>query len=103
MPALMRYVVKRDRMAEHVSLLRAVYHELDTERPAGFHWASYRVREHPASFVEVVIGEDLPGPLPGLPAFQRYREGLDDRCDGPLEFLDLDEVGTYGMPPGPVT
>jgi hypothetical protein len=97
----MRYTVKPDRLAEHLALLRAVYDELAVERPVGFHWASYRVREHPASFVEVVIGDDLPGPLPGLPAFQRYREGLDDRCDGSREFLDLDEVGAYRMPPRP--
>jgi len=39
--------------------------------------------------VEFVEGPELPEPLARLESFQRYRVGLDDRCEGDREFLEL--------------
>lgn len=97
MQALMRYTIKADELQTHLELLHAVYEELSTSQPEHFHWATYQL-DDPRAFVEIVIGADLPGPLPSIESFQRYRVGLDARCDGPREFIELHEAGAYALP-----
>ncbi len=46
------------------------------------------------SFVEVVIGEDLPQPLPQLEAFRRYRADFEERCEE-RDFAELAEVRAF--------
>lgn len=98
MRALIRYTVKADQLQTHLDLLRAVHEELSVNRPQGFHWATYET-DQPRHFVEIVTGADLPGPLPQMKSFQRYRVGLDARCEGPREFTELHEIGSFGYPP----
>ena len=78
--AILRYVVKPARLAEHLELLGQVYAALDALKPNSFSWATYRV-ENSTEFIEVATGSPLPGPLPTLAEFQRYRVGLEARCE----------------------
>ncbi|MFI7488789.1 hypothetical protein ACIBXA_10460 [Micromonospora echinaurantiaca] len=48
----------------------------------------YRVRPEHLS--------ELPGPLPSLESFRRYRAGLEDRCEERATF-DFTVVGSYGF------
>jgi len=32
-------------------------------------------------FVELAVAPELPGPLPVMESFRRYRTGLEDRCE----------------------
>lgn len=34
-------------------------------------------------------------PLPQLESFQRYRIGLDDRCEGDRDFHELHQIGAF--------
>jgi hypothetical protein len=43
---------------------------------------------------------DGPAPLPGIAAFQRFQEGLQQRCAVAPVFTELREVGSYGGPQG---
>jgi hypothetical protein len=95
--AIMRYQIKLSELDNHLALLRTVYAELAERRPDGLTWASYQL-DQPNHFLEVVSGPDLPGPLPNLPAFQAYRAGLDDRCETPSQFTEVDQVGSYHAP-----
>lgn len=91
--AVLRYTVKADHLDEHLRLIRDVYADLAALAPPGFHWATYQL-ESSREFVEVAIGHPLPGPLPEMPAFTRYRASLDDRCE--TKRFDMAEVvGTY--------
>ncbi|GAT66685.1 hypothetical protein HS048_13405 [Planomonospora sp. ID91781] len=92
--AVLRYTVKPDHLDRHLRLLADVYAELDRLRPARFSWATYRI---PGSrdFIEIATGHPLPGPLPGLPAFQRYRADLDDRCET-RRFDNVTLIGAFG-------
>ena len=102
MHALMRYTVKPDHLHAHLELLRAVYDELADTRPDGIAWATYQVADT-STFVEFVEGPELPSPLPQLSAFRRYRIGLDERCEGELEFLELHEIGSFRPAPDATT
>ena len=56
---MIRYRVRPDEVGRHLELLGAVYRELESVRPDGFHWATFRLKDG-VSFVDVVAGEDLP-------------------------------------------
>jgi len=42
---IVRYKVKRDRAAENEELVRAVYAELHDSRPAGLHYATFKLED----------------------------------------------------------
>ncbi|MGC5053069.1 hypothetical protein ACLQ2S_16635 [Micromonospora sp. DT48] len=92
---LISYRVRADRLDEHLALLDAVYRELDRLRPPGFRYQTLRLDDG-LSFVDVVMGPDLPGPLPSLESFGRFRAELEGRCEqrSTAEFTVL---GSYGM------
>lgn len=90
---MIRYKVKPEEVERHLELLDDVYEELESTRPDGFRWATFRL-EDGLTFVDFVVGEDLPGPLPRLQSFRRYRAGLDERCDE-RDAAELYVVGSY--------
>ena len=90
---MIRYKVKPDGIERHLELLRAVYEELESTQPDGFRWATFRLGDG-VSFVEFVAGTDLPGPLPRLEAFRRFRANLEERCDERV-MVELREVGSF--------
>jgi hypothetical protein len=64
----------------------------------GFRYATFVLADG-VTFVHVAIVSDgHEAPLPGLPAFQRFREGLSERCDEPPRTTQLGTpVGSYGL------
>ena len=88
--ALIRYRVKPGRAEENADLVRAVYAELAEREPDGFRYATFRDGD---TFTHVAFGE---GPLQELAAFQRFREGLEERCAEPPHAVS-DTVGAYGI------
>lgn len=94
MRAMMRYTVKADQMQTHLGLLHDVFNEMNATEPDGLAWTVYKVADS-RTFIEYVEGPDLPQPLPLLESFQRYRAGLDERCEEPREFLELELVNSY--------
>lgn len=77
---LIRYRVEPDQLDRHLELLHAVYDQLHATQPDGLHYATFQLDdEH--SFVDIAASPTLPGPLPELETFRRYRADLDQRCD----------------------
>lgn len=91
--ALITYRVKPEALDRHLELLRAVYAELEASDAQGLRYATFQLDDE-RSFVEVVMGEDLPQPLPQLEAFRRYRADLEERCEE-RDFTELAEVGAF--------
>jgi len=94
--AVLRYTVAPQFLEQHLELLRAVYTELNALRPTRFNWATYQVAGS-REFIEVTVGAPLPGPLPDLPSFRRYRADLDTRCET-RQFHDVEPIGSYPLP-----
>jgi hypothetical protein len=46
--------------------------------------------------VDIAWGKDLPGPLPQLEAFRRFRVDLEERCSERV-VTEFTEVGSYGL------
>ena len=92
---MVRYTVKPQRVAENEELCRAVYAELDRDRPDGLRYATFRL-EDGVSFVHVasIEGSAL---LSDVEAFRRFRSGLDERCEAPPVRTELNEVGSFRL------
>ena len=96
MPQVMvRYRVHPDRVAENEQLVRAVYDELAATRPEGLRYATFRLADG-VTFVHVAEHDD-DNPLPRLAAFQRFQQGIRERCDDPPQAAQLEEIGSYRL------
>jgi hypothetical protein len=95
---IVRYRVKPGRAEENAGLVRAVYAELAERRPAGFRYATF-VLEDAVTFVHLAITEDdSAAPLPQLAAFQRFVDGIAERCDEPPQTTRMStRIGSYGL------
>jgi hypothetical protein len=95
---IVRYKVKPGREAENEALVRAVYEELDRRRPEGLRYATFAYDDglgflHLASYEP--DGER--SPFEGVAAFERFKEGLPDRCAEPPVRTELRRVGSFRM------
>jgi hypothetical protein len=90
---LVRYRVKPDRAAENEQLVSAVYDELAQLQPQNFHYATFKLDDG-VSFAHIAVhAED--NPLAMVSAFQRFQEGIRDRChEGPV-VAELELIGSY--------
>jgi hypothetical protein len=94
---MVRYRVKPEHVAENERLVRDVYEELRRDDPDGFHYATFRLADG-VTFVHVAIEEEGGEPvLPALGAFQRFREGLGERCAEAPVATELSEVGAFRL------
>lgn len=94
---LVRYRVGREHVDEHLELLAAAFAEMEMLRPPSLRYHAHQLDDG-VTFVDLVEGDDLPAPLPDLEAFQRYRAGLEGRCDEPPTMIEL--VALHSYPPG---
>jgi len=98
MKHMIRYKLKADRVDENERLSRAVYDALQRKRPAGLHYATFRLADgvsfvHLVSYDEGVSNEVLTS----LPEFKAFSEGVKERCVEPPLRTDLTEIGSYGF------
>jgi hypothetical protein len=91
---IVRYTVKPERVAENEQLVRGVYDELRRTAPTGLRYATYRL-EDGVSFVHVAASDGERSPLSDLEAFQRFTEGIRERCDEPPVVTQMHEIGSY--------
>ena len=91
---MVRYQVHPDRVEENIELVRAVYAELAALQPPGFRYTTYQCDDG-VTFVHLATSAG-PVPLSDLAAFQRFKEGLEERCVQPPVRAELTEVGSFG-------
>ena len=77
---VVNYTVNPDAMAEHVQLVEAVFHELDSSGRADVDYAVYRLADG-VSVLHVSTADTPDGtnPLPTLASFRAFSAGLADR------------------------
>jgi hypothetical protein len=90
---MVRYKVKPEQVAANEQLVRAVYSELAVKQPDGLRYATFKLPDG-VSFVHLAA-HGAENPLQQIEAFQRFQEGIRDRCDEPPVVAELEEVGSY--------
>ena len=93
--SMVRYKVRPERAAENESLVRAVYEELNRERPGELQYPTFRLPDG-VSFMHIVVETDQPGRiLNEISAFQAFVADIAARCDEPPAVTDLTLIGSY--------
>lgn len=93
---MVRYKVKSDKVAENEAYVKAVFDQLNREKPEGVHYSAFQL-EDGVSFVHLAAydeGVDRSA-LVELSAFKAYTAGVMDRCEEPPEQVWLQSVGAY--------
>ena len=93
--SMIRYKVRPDRAEENETLVKAVYEQLDRERPEGLHYATFKLPDG-VSFMHIVFDSDQPGRiLNEVAAFKAFVAEIESRCDEPPVATELTVVGSY--------
>ena len=93
--SMVRYKVRPDRADENESLVKAMYEQLNRERPEGLHYATFRLPDG-VSFMHIVIDTDQPGRiLNEVTAFKAFAADVESRCEEPPVVTELTKVGSY--------
>ncbi|HTB77065.1 MAG TPA: hypothetical protein VK762_27660 [Polyangiaceae bacterium] len=93
---MVRYKVKKDRVAEHESLIRAVFEELAEAETTGIRYGAFKQPDG-VSFVHVAFVEAKKNPLDAIAAFKAFTARIADRCEDPPVAVDLTAIGTHGL------
>jgi hypothetical protein len=93
---VVRYTVKAERIEEHEALIRAVFAELASVRPAGLSYQALKL-EDGLSFVHVatISTADGQNPLVALPSFKAFTANIADRCDEKPKSSTSTAIGAY--------
>lgn len=98
MGIMVRYRVKADRAGENEAMVRAVFAELERDRPVGLRYATLKLADG-VSFVHIarVETEDGKNPLLALEAFKRFAATIKDRCEEPPVTTEFEDVASYRL------
>jgi hypothetical protein len=95
---MVRYKVKADRVAENEALLAKVFEATAKAKPAGIHYASFKL-EDGVTFVALVHLDEKVNPngnpLLELPEFKEFQANIADRCEVMPATEVLTSVGAY--------
>lgn len=91
---MIRWKLAPEALEHHEEMLRTVYEELESARPQGLRYDTYRLDDE-VTFVSYVEMADGPAMLGNLSAFQHYRAALDALCVEPPQVTVLHSAGRY--------
>lgn len=99
MPAtVVRYRTKPDRADENQAFVEKVFAELNTSRPDGLRYMTFRLADG-VTFVHVALtADDAPNPLAATAAFAAFQEAIADRCEEQPVAVAASVVGAYRFP-----
>ena len=94
---MIRYKVKKEKVAENEALIKEVYRQLKEKQPKDLSYATYKL-EDGQTFVHLV-SHDNEGAysLTELPAFRNFQANIKDRYEEPAVVMDITEIGSYGF------
>ena len=93
---VIRYRTKPDMADRNAELVAAVFAELKAAQPEGLRYMSLRLEDD--TFIHVVeTADDGSSPLPKLPAFAAFQDGIRERCAEPPLAKGATVVGNYRM------
>jgi hypothetical protein len=95
---MVRYKLKTDKVEENKQLVKAIFNELNKNKPAGLRYASFGFPDG-VSFVHIASIETADGknPLSLTKAFPLFTKDIKDRCEEPPVAMDITEVGSYNF------
>ncbi len=95
---MVRYAVKADHAADNERYIKAVYAQLERDKPAGIRYATFKLPDG-VSFVHIASVETADGvnPLLALDAFKQFTSTIKERLVEPAVTTELEEIGAYRL------
>jgi hypothetical protein len=93
---IVRYRLKKDRVAEHEALIHDVFAELAKTEPAGLRYAAFKQADG-VSYVHVAFVDGKKNPLDAVAAFAAFTARIGERCVEPPEVQEMTQLGAYGL------
>ena len=94
---VIRYRTRPDMAERNAELVAAVFAELKAEQPGGLRYLSLRLEDDTFIHVVETAADDGASPLPKLPAFAAFQNGIRERCAEPPLPKGATVVGNYRM------
>jgi hypothetical protein len=91
---MVSYTVKPGREEENAALMRGVFEELAETRPDGLRYAVFYLPDS-REFIHLYTDEGSESGVQGLPSFQAFVNGAEDRHEQPASFTQPDLIGDY--------
>ena len=97
---VVRYTTKPESAEDNARMIREVFAELASQRPAGLRYAAFRLDDG-VSFVHVAELDDASrNPLAASEAFAKFQAGIAERCAHGPTAADATVIGAYQLPVG---
>ncbi len=95
---MVRYKIKADRVVENEQYLQKVFEQLQREQTPGMRYVTFKLDDG-VSFVHIVELDSPDGSNPAatLESFKAYTAEIQDRCEEPPVFTELEKVGSYKL------
>jgi hypothetical protein len=93
---MVRYKLKKDRVAEHEALIKAVFAELVESAPEGIQYGAFREPDG-VSYVHVAFIRGKKNPLDAIAAFEKFTARIGERCVDKPEVAEVTPIGVYGF------
>ena len=94
---LIRYKAKPELADRNAELVSAVFAELKAAGPDGVRYLTLRLEDDTFIHVVETAADDGASPLPKLPAFAAFQNGIRERCAEPPVPKGATIVGNYRM------
>ena len=92
---VIRYRTKPERTQENRRLVEAVFQELNAKAPAGLRYATLALED--GTFVHIVAYDDGAPSMSSFNAFERFQDGVEERCAEMPHSESATVVGNYRM------
>lgn len=92
---MVQYEVKPDHVGENVRFVRAVFAQLERDRPEGIRYVTFEHGEGAFVHIGVIETPDGKNPLLALAAFQEFSARIKERTVAPPRTTELTLVGAY--------
>lgn len=93
---IVRYRTKPESADENQRLIANVFAELQTSRPPGLRYASFRLDDG-VTFVHVASTDQDKSPLEDVQAFQEFQRDIPARLEAKPDFQSATMIGEYGF------
>ncbi len=94
---VIRYRTQPEMADRNAELVAAVFAELKAVQPEGLRYLSLRLEDDTFIHVVETAADDGASPLPKLPAFVAFQNGIRERCAEPPVPRRATVVGNYRM------
>jgi hypothetical protein len=94
---MFRASVKDEKVAEVDAAAQAMFSAIDEAQPQGVRYASSKLPDGTTYVILLAVEDGVENPLPTVPAFRRFQEGLRDWVTEPAKPEPLTVVGSYRL------